>query len=110
MQVEANFTIKVAYLKFQEQLKRKSSQLDNDVDQSRLSTVAKTDDIFLQPNFEKHTNLFQDFKHLQFAASLQRHGIKLERFEELLSMDSELRLQFDTIIHFPFIGLVKEHK
>ena len=111
MQVEANFTIKVAYLKFQEQLKRKSSQLDNDVDQSRLSTtVAKTDDIFLQPNFEKHTNLFQDFKQLQFAASLQRHGIKLERFEELLSVDNELRLHFDTIIHFPFVGLVKEYK
>ena len=55
--------------------------------------MAKPDDIFLQPNFEKHTNLFQDFKHLQFTASLQRHGISLEQFEELLLVDTELRTQ-----------------
>ena len=67
MEVEANFTIKVAYLKFQEQLKRKSSQLDNDT--SRLSAT-KAEDIFLKPNFEKHTNLFHDFKAMQIAGSL----------------------------------------
>ena len=65
MEVEANFTIKVAYLKFQEQLKRKSSQMSmqqdaRNMDVSRLGGAIE--DIYLQPNFEKHTNLFADFK------------------------------------------------
>ena len=65
MQIEANFTIKVAYLKFQENLKRKSQQMSSDIqgapDVSKLGGAA-ADDIYLQPNFEKHTNLFSDFK------------------------------------------------
>jgi len=51
-------------------LKRKS-QLHSrlDANESRLATGA-ADDIFLQPNFDKHTNLFLDFKEFQFRAAL----------------------------------------
>ena len=45
---------------------------------------------------------------MEFSAALKRHGITLEKFEEILNADNDLRLTFDSIIHFPFIGLVKE--
>jgi len=95
-------------------LKRKSHHFsdeddnagNNIGDQSRVAV--QMEDIYLQPNFEKHTNLFQDFKNIQFAACLKRHAISLEQFEELMQESSELRDQFDQLIHFPFVGLVKE--
>ena len=108
MEVEANFTLKVAYLKFQEQLKRKSGEAARlNVTESRQPELP-VDDIFLQPNFEKHTNLFLDFKHQAFQAALRRHGISLQTFEELCSSAPELQDDFNQRIHFPFIGLVRE--
>ena len=108
MEAEVNFTIKVAYLRFQEQLKRKSQQHSRqDANESRLIS-AGGEDIYLQPNFDKHTNLFLDFKQFQFKAALRRHGISLEEFEQLKDGDEELRTLFDAIIHFPFVGIVKE--
>lgn len=62
----------------------------------------------MHPNFEKHTNLFLDFKRLQLEPALKRHGISIERFDSLCNLDQSLRREFDTYLHFPFIGLVKE--
>ena len=44
----------------------------------------------------------------EFSAALKRHGITIDQFEELLQSDSDVRSTFDSVIHFPFIGLVKE--
>ena len=68
----------------------------------------KVDEIYLHPNFEKHTNAFLDFKNIQLRAAFRRHGITLERLDALLSLDRNLLRDYDSLLHFPFIGLVRE--
>ena len=64
----------------------------------------------MQPNFEKHTRLYLDFYNIQIANCLKKHGVTLERFEEIIDMEGQKTLKdlYNANCHFPFIGLVKE--
>ena len=68
------------------------------------------DEIFLQPNFEKHTNLYLDFYKIQIANCLKKHGLTLERFEAVINASENQSIfeSYNAQCHFPFIGLVRE--
>ena len=106
MAIEANFVTMVGYLKFKEQNRKKQSKIPHGNESHTGS-----EDIFLQPNFEKHTNLYKDFYNIQVLACAKKHGLSVEKFETCLfeiEQNQKLLDFYNAQCHFPFIGLVRE--
>ena len=79
MAIEANFVTMVGFLKFKEQNRKKQSKIPHGSESQTGS-----EEIFLQPNFEKHTNLYKDFYNIQVLACAKKHGLSEEKLETCL--------------------------
>ena len=79
MAIEANFVTMVGFLKFKEQNRKKQSKIPHGSESHTGS-----EEIFLQPNFEKHTNLYRDFYNIQVLACAKKHGLSEETLETCL--------------------------
>ena len=106
MALEANFVTMVGYLKFKEQNRKKQSKIPHG---SESHTGSES--IFVQPNFDKHTNLYKDFYNIQVLACAKKHGLSPEKLETFLfetESNQNILNSYNAQCHFPFIGLVRE--
>jgi len=69
-----------------------------------------SDELYIDTGFDKHYKLYESFKNFHISQTLNKYSLTNEKFVKLMAKHTAVKFKFDSLIHFPFVGLVKEDK